>query len=89
MNYVIKTAHQLRKGDIVREHGGRFEIVSDLRESSAHRPEGYWPQDAIGPSACVAADSICIEGSVPGYFHPGTPWSMQGNHHARFYVETE
>lgn len=84
---IIKTTYQLRKGDIVHNAGGRFEIVSDLRESSCHRPEGYWPADGVGPSACVSAMGVCLEGEVPGYFKPGAEWSFQGNHLAMWSVE--
>lgn len=83
----IKTMHQLRKGDIVRCYGGRFLVTSELRESQAHRPEGYWPDAGVGPSACVVCDAICLEGNIAGYFKPGSPWTFQGNHHATESVE--
>lgn len=84
---ITKTAHELRKGDIVRFYGGRFEVVTNPRESSAHRPEGYWPHAGIGPSDCVASKAVCLEGEVPGYFKPGSEWSFQGNTRATFTVE--
>jgi hypothetical protein len=77
-----KTTHQLRKGDRVTFHGGVFFITTDAVESQAHRPEGYWPAAGVGPSDCVAFDSVCESGTVPGYFAPGTPWTVQGNQHA-------
>lgn len=84
---VTKNAHQLRKGDIVHFYGGRFEVTTDLRESSGHRPEGYWPAEGVGPSCCVCSVGICLDGEVPGYFKPGTEWNFQGNHRATFAVE--
>ena len=84
---IIKTAHELRKGDIVRMHGGRFEVIADPRESSGHRPEGYWPNPGVGPSDCVVAPGICLEGEVSGYFKPGSEWNFQGNTRATFSVE--
>ncbi len=83
---ITKNAHQLRKGDIVHFYGGRFEVTTDLVESQSHRPEGYWPQDSIGPSECVWCDAICLEGAVPGYFQPGSTWTFQGNQRATFAV---
>ena len=82
-----KTAHQLRRGHIVHFHGGVFEVIEDPRESSAHRPEGYWPHAGIGPSDCTSAKAICRSGEVPGYFKPGTEWNFQGNTRAIFHVE--
>lgn len=84
---VLVTPHQLRPGDIVHMHGGRFEVTGNPVESCAHRPEGYWPQASVGPSACVAAPAVCLEGEVSGYFKPGSTWSFQGNHRAAFCVE--
>lgn len=84
---LMKTAHQLRKGDIVRFHGGRFEVLADPRLSSAHQVEGYWPRDSVGPTACVSSPAVCLEGRVSGYFAPGTEWNFQGNTNARFAVE--
>ena len=84
---VYRTPSKLRVGDIVRMHGGRFKVTSDPRESQAHRPEGYWPAGGVGPSDCHVVDSVCIEGSVPGYFWPGSDWVIQGNHLAQFQVE--
>ena len=75
-----KSTHQLRRGDRVTFHGGVFLIISDARESQTHRPDGYWPADGVGPSCCIVLDSVCESGHVPGYFAPGTPWAIQGNH---------
>jgi len=82
-----KTPHALRPGDLVHHHGGVFLIVSDPVESQTHRPEGYWPQAGIGPSACVVARGVCLTGTVPGYFAPGSDWSFQGNHLATYRVQ--
>jgi hypothetical protein len=83
---ITKNAHQLRKGDIVLFYGGRFEVVTDLRESSGHRPEGYWPEAGVGPSDCVVCEATCLSGEVRGYFRPGSSWTFQGNHRATFAV---
>lgn len=83
----LKNAHQLRAGMIVRFYGGRFEITTNPSESNGHRPEGYWPQDGVGPSDCTVAMGVCLEGEVAGYFRPGTEWHFQGNTHALFSVE--
>lgn len=87
MNF--KTPHQLKPGDIVRAHGGRFLVMDLPRESQCHFPEGYWPQMKIGPSAVAAVCAVCIEGEVKGYFKPGSSWSFQGNFNygARVHVE--
>jgi hypothetical protein len=77
-----KTTYQLRKGDRVSMHGGVFVITTEARESQAHRPDGYWPAAGVGPSDCVVLDSVCESGEVPGYFAPGAPWTIQGNHRA-------
>lgn len=86
---VQKTAHQLTTGDVVVMSGGRFQITGEPKESSAHRPEGYWPASGVGPSACVASPSVCLEGVVKGYFEPGSHWSFQGNTRALFAVEVK
>ena len=87
MNTNSMTPHQLVPGNIVHQAGGRFLVTTMPRESLAHRPEGYWPDPGVGPSACASVQAVCIEGEVPGYFKPGTAWSFQGNHRAMLYVE--
>lgn len=82
-----KNTQQLRKGDIVWNHGGRFEITTDLMSSVSHRPEGYYPAEGVGPSCCVTCKGTCLEGEVPGYFKPGSEWTFQGNHLATWAVE--
>lgn len=86
---VSKNAHQLRKGDIVHFYGGRFEVTTERRESIGHRPEGYWPQEGVGPSDCVVSMGVCLEGSIEGYFKPGTEWAFQGNQRATYAVEVK
>ena len=81
MKTITKNTHQLRKGDRIAMHGGVFLVTSDLRSSRSHRPA-----DGIGPSDCVICDSICESGKVPGYFWPGSSWSVQGNHLATWSV---
>jgi hypothetical protein len=84
---VLKNAHQLRAGMIVRCHGGRFQVTANPVESNCHHPEGYWPADPVGPSDCVVMTSVCLEGKVSGYFEPGSEWKLQGNTRALFTVE--
>ena len=74
-----KYISELKKGDIVTAHGGKFRILEDASESLAHRPmRAHLVQDH-GPSFCAWAPSVCIEGEVQGYFSPGTEWRFQGN----------
>ena len=68
------TVPELKKGMIVRQHGGRFEVLEDARYSAAHVP-----YTGVGPSGCAVAASVCIEGEEPGFFSPGSSWGMQGN----------
>jgi hypothetical protein len=76
-----KTTYQLRAGDRIAMHGGVFLITSDARASLAHRPA-----DNIGPSDVIAFNSVCESGNVPGYFWPGSSWTVQGNGRARWTV---
>jgi hypothetical protein len=84
--HIIKTTYELRPGDIVAMGGGTFRILDELHESQSHRPEGYWPEPGVGPSSCVACFGVCLSGSVPGYFAPGSTWVFQGNHRATWTV---
>jgi hypothetical protein len=83
MATITKTVPQLRAGDVVVQHGGRFLVTADAQESCGHRPR--WPN--AGPSDCAWAPSICLTGEIPGYFRPGSAWRQQGNHLARVSVE--
>lgn len=87
MRYITKTVPQLLKGDIVVQHGGRFLVTEDARESSSHRPTTGF--DSFGPSDVAVAPSNCIEGAVTGYFWPGSSWSQQGNQLATVQVEVK
>jgi len=78
-----KYIHEFKAGDLVAAHGGVFRIIQAAKESQAHRPD-YWTSDKgritlAGPCDCAYAPAICIEGSVPGYFKPGSAWDFQGN----------
>ena len=78
-----KYISEFKAGDLVQAHGGVFRITHAAMESQAHRPD-YWTSDKgritlAGPCDCAYAPAICIEGSVPGYFKPGSAWDFQGN----------
>lgn len=75
-----KRIADLKAGDIVSAHGGKFLVTENARESSSHRPLMAYLTQAHGPSDCAAARSVCIEGECGGYFYPGKAWSFQGNH---------
>lgn len=81
-----KITSQLKAGDLVRAHGGLFRITTDARESHGHRPMAAHLVQAHGPSDCAVAKSVCVEGEVSGYFKPGSDWTFQGNHLARWQV---
>lgn len=86
MTTIRKTTYQLIKGDVIVQHGGRFELVEELQVGFPD-DSGYWPQSGVGPSDCVFAQSVCIEGQVSGYFKPGSDWTIQGNRFAVWAVE--
>ena len=74
---------QLKAGDVVRAHGGRFLVTEQPRSSEAHAPKGWVGSHEgyvrlQGPSDCAYTVARCIEGSVPGYFAPGSDWTLQG-----------
>jgi hypothetical protein len=78
-----KYISELKVGDLVRAHGGIFQVTTDARESQSHRPT-YWISGAGRielPGACPVAyaTAVCIEGEIPGYFKPGSSWDFQGN----------
>jgi len=77
-----KFIHDLKTGDIVSAYGGTFKLVEDARESNAHRPQSAHLKTAPGPSDCAVAKAICLTGCTPGYFHPGSEWTFQGNRKA-------
>lgn len=74
-----KFIKDLKAGDVVEAHGGRFFVIEDARESQAHRPQAGHIMTAHGPSDCAVARSICMDGEVSGYFWPGSTWTFQGN----------
>lgn len=69
-----KNIHQLKTGDIVNFHGGKFLITEDATHA-------YMQDGLEGPSDVAIAKSICIEGECGGYFSGihKTKWSFQGN----------
>lgn len=77
-----KLIQQLKAGDIVHAHGGVFRVTEDARESGGHRPMASHLKTAAGPSDCAVAKAECINGSIPGYFCPGSIWTFQGNQKA-------
>lgn len=79
MNPTRKFIFQLKAGDVVRAHGGKFRVLEDARDSRGHRPMADHLVVAHGPSACAVAPAVCIEGQVGGYFYPGSDWTFQGN----------
>lgn len=88
-----KYISQFKAGDLVRAHGGIFQVTADAIESQSHRPS-YW-QSSAGrielPGACpvACAPAVCIEGNIPGYFKPGSAWDFQGNFLAGQYTLIE
>lgn len=74
-----KLIHDLKVGDIVLAHGGKFRVVQNARESQGHRPQAARLTVAHGPSDCAVAKAICSEGKIQGYFSPGSTWYFQGN----------
>lgn len=83
---MYKAVPDLKAGDVVLMHGGRFQITGDAHESMGHRPCSM--RTMGGPSDAARAPSTCLSGTAPGYFAPGTSWTFQGNQHARFAVES-
>ena len=82
---VTKTVPQLKQGDIVSYYGGRFLVTADaqvVQSSKYDYADGWKAPEFVGPSACATAPSVCLSGSVQGYFWPGSEWTFQGNHHA-------
>lgn len=77
-----KRIHELKAGDIVREHGGRFRIIADAFECLAARPLCAHLKFGDGPADTAGAKAICLDGEVPGYFKPGSDWYFQGNFNA-------
>lgn len=68
----------LKIGDIVLAHGGKFQIVANPRDSIIHGPTDPATGWAVGPAGVAVADAVCIDGSTPGYFWPGSDWKFQG-----------
>ena len=81
-----KRVSELKAGDMVKAHGGLFLVTESARESQAHRPQAGHLITAHGPAHCAVAVSKCIEGSVKGYFEPGSVWRFQGNGNVRYQV---
>lgn len=74
---------QLKAGDLVKAHGGVFEVLHDARESQSHRPT-YWTSstgrvELDGPCPVAYAEARCVSGEIKGYFCEGTKWDFQGN----------
>lgn len=82
----MKTEHvriaDLKAGELVLDCGGVFRVLEDARESQGHRPTIWHARTGHasipGPSNCAVAASECVAGEVPGYFKPGSPWTLQG-----------
>jgi hypothetical protein len=74
-----KRIHDLKAGDVVAAHGGKFRVTEGARESQGHRPQAAHLITAHGPCDCAVAKAVCIEGRIQGYFAPGSTWTFQGN----------
>lgn len=74
----FKNIAQLVVGDIVWNYGGKFQVTAAPRSSTGHRPMSARLTPAPGPANCAVVETVCVEGEVPGYFKPGTPWNLQG-----------
>jgi hypothetical protein len=74
-----KRIHDLKVGDVVTAHGGKFRVTENARESQGHRPQAAHLTTAHGPCDCAVAKAVCIEGRIQGYFAPGSTWTFQGN----------
>lgn len=74
-------------GNFVHFYGGRFQVTENAQESQGHRPKSEHLQTAHGPANCAFAKAVCIEGSVSGYFKPGTEWTFQGTVGGLFAVD--
>lgn len=83
ITYTSKPVPQLKAGDIVLMHGGRFEVLADARDANVCPLE-----DLQGPSPVAIAPARCLAGTAPGYFWPGSAWTFQGNSRSSFAVET-
>lgn len=68
----------LKLGDIVTAHGGKFEIIAAPYDSICHGPKCPTTGWSVGPAGVAVARAVCIEGSTPGYFWPGSDWTFQG-----------
>lgn len=81
-----KRISELKAGDIVSAHGGTFRVIEDALESQAHRPRtwesGIGHKTLAGPCDCAYARAVCVSGTVPGYFWPGSDWTFQGTWNA-------
>ena len=74
-----KRIHDLKVGDVVAAHGGKFRVTERARESQGHRPQQGHLEVAHGPCDCAVVKAECIEGRIQGYFGPGSTWIFQGN----------
>ena len=77
-----KYISQLKAGDVVHAHGGKFRVIEDAKPSIAHhtidRTNGQYKQLPEAPD-CAYAKAVCIEGEFKGYFSVGSDWTFQGN----------
>jgi len=74
-----KSIHELKAGDVVLAHGGKFRVSKNAQESQIHRPQAAHLTVAHGPCDTAVAEAVCIQGRVQGYFSPGSTWTFQGN----------
>lgn len=83
MNTTKTRIADLKAGDIVKEHGGTFRIISDAAVSECHRDRSWNTRICThemhsGPVNCAYTKGECLEGEIPGYFRPGSEWTFQG-----------
>jgi hypothetical protein len=82
-----KRVHELKAGDLIKEHGAVFKVITDAAESQSHRPQAGHLQTAHGPCDTAWAVGVWVSGAiVPGYFGPGAEWVLQGNFLADSYL---
>jgi hypothetical protein len=79
---MLKTTHQLKAGDVVLAHGGKFRVTEDAKESRTHFDDFGAKVPKAGPSDTAWAPAVCIDGSCGAYFYPGSNWTFQGNFYA-------
>lgn len=76
--YTLTRIADLKAGDTVVQHGATFRVTEDAHDSIGHAPKDPATGWHLGPAGVAHAKAVCVEGSVPGYFWPGSEWAFQG-----------